>query len=470
MALSKWWALVASLAFAWEGAAAAGLESVWPKLEAWDGVRAVTLSTNLENPYAEEMYRQFVNGMTERGFSVVPLSDAQKQNEGLVAELLETKTGIVLAISKASDHTLLLVESVSSYRTEGDSAQRQTARASANNAPTKPNTRTIKLAGHPQQIAALPVTADTGLNLALLYDDRLEWVAVEGDKALTRAQFPSGIKASRSLYVGSGELDGDPGHEIAVVWGQDRDIVGKGTYTRLFAQMVETRERELQSESPLMDNVYIRVVNDRVLAQKSQQNEAFSGPVLSMTTDVDRFDLNGVEPGWEGYWLYEITPMTDGSVAAWSQPGELSLFSPGETAGPSIGELGSVMHPAVAVRLSERRMVSADPAPASSVNETFEPLPRRVIVRQSELYTIERGRKSRLAGLLEPSGQDRIVRMRRSAASEGIVKEEPFVAQDQYILDFTIESHPNGEASVVMLTNKKSDGSGPASLVVQEIP
>lgn len=449
------WTLILPMALAWAVAQASGWESIWQRLESWEGPRHVAVRTNLEQPYANDAYRRLVNGLTERGFTVIPKTggEADPDREGLIVELLETGTGLVVALSRASraaDHALLAVQPVIPAE------------------PTGPATpaRHIALQGEPKRVAALTSSGDRVLDLVLLHDDRLEWVSVEGQRVVTRARFASHVKGSRALYVDAGNVDADPREEIAVVWGQDWDVTGKGTRTRLSGRMLEVGDGGVSAEGPPLE-AYLQTTNGQVLAQRRRDFKAYTGRVLQLTKDANGFALGSAAPVRDEGWLYELIALRDGVVAAWTGTDRLALHAPNASRGQEwiVDQLGKVLHPAVAVRLRERQVVTT-PDPSSSVNEKYIPLPRRLIVQDdSTLYTIERGRSSRLSGVLESSGQDRVVRL--ILTPQGLRREQPFPAVERYILDFALVSRSRNSA-VVLLTNEKPDGSGQASLVIQE--
>lgn len=456
-------------------ARAGGWERLWRQLDGWEGPPTVALSTDLADPYASAVYRRLVNGLTERGFTVRPADRADAPEPGLRVELEETDRGPVIALTRTRDGALLLVDTLQAGEPPAEEPPAPGDRPRVRRDDAAPATRAgrmrrLTIDGHPVRLAALPGAAENpggGVALALLYDDRVEWGRLDWDSFTRKGRFRIETEGADGLYVDGGELDGDPPPEIAAVWGENRRVPTRGWSTRLHGRLLQVDGERIRPETPALRR-YLRVVSGSVLTQARGEHAAHDGPVRRLERNADGdFAVGESVPGWQGRWLYGVTPLPRGRTAVWSAPDRLAVHAgpdPGSRLLGAAERLGEPGTPAVTVRLRQPD-IGMGPDAAERRNQREVPLPRRLVVgRDGALYTLRRGRREVLAGLTEPTGADSVIRLTPSAG--GLRMEpthEPIAA---YILDFDlIERRGAPGRTLVLLLNEEADGSGQASLV-----
>ena len=101
---------------------------------------------------------------------------------------------------------------------------------------------------NPKMVEALRVLDREDGELVFLSDSTLVLGAFDGNRIKRVDTLTSNIKNSKAIFLSVGQSDSDPNPEIAVVWGQDRDISGKGQYTKVFSQSLKYLEK-LQEET-----------------------------------------------------------------------------------------------------------------------------------------------------------------------------------------------------------------------------
>lgn len=468
--MRRWWlvAVMAPVLLFAAVAQASGWDRLWQQLAHWEGAPSVELSTDLTDPYASAAYRQLVNGLVERGFTVHPAGTAQAEAPGLRAELRRTDGEIVIAVSRTRDGALLLVDTLNAGPAVAeDPVAAQPAFPARNRtaAPTPAGeAQRLSIDGHPARLAALPGESGSGLELVLLYDDRLEWVTLDENGLMPRAGYEVGAAGADGLYVGAGELDGDPATEVAVVWGENKRVLTQGWNTRLAGQLLELEAGQIRPEGPPLRG-YLRLLGDAALAQGRGKHAAFDGPVRRLERDASgRFVAAGAAPQWQGRWLYSVTPLPGGRTAVWSEPGRLAVHASADPASAVLGEadeLGETGFPTVTVRLRNPTM-EFGPQPGQREEQRAVALPPRVTVgRDGAIYIIQRARAELLSGLVPATGADRVVRLEPTAG--GLRREAAHEPVEAFILDFALIEGRGGQG-LVLLLNDKADGSGEASL------
>lgn len=83
--------------------------------------------------------------------------------------------------------------------------------------------------------------------LVFLSDSSLVLGVFDGKRIKRVDALTSNLKDSKAIFLSVGQSDPNP--EVAVVWAQDRDISGKGQYTKVYSQLFEVSERKLQEET-----------------------------------------------------------------------------------------------------------------------------------------------------------------------------------------------------------------------------
>lgn len=471
---------LAAAALAAEGA---GWDRIWTRLSAWDGGRVVTVQTDLPDPYASAVYRELVNGLLDRGFTVIQGVPDAAPPRGLLAEVRDTAAGPVVAVTARRDQALLVLEPLGAPARQmtapaadegAGSGQRLGARQVPAPTPlpaprgTAPQQR-LDLQSRPHRLAAF-TRPGGGTDFLLLHDDRLELARLEGGRLVVRDSVPAGAASTRALYVGAANLDDDPAQEVVVVWGQDRDIVKRGTYTKLLSRVYEADGGLLQAKSGNLER-YLRTVGGVAFAQGRSVHAPFQGNVARLVRLGGGHRPRDADWSWGRRWLYDATPLADGRAVAWVDARHLDIVTEAGTAGrlrEASTDLGEITHPKVFSRLKEPQSLTG-PESGYGLKWTAEvALPRRVVLgRDGAVYTIDRDRSAGVLGLLGGRGQDRVVRL--LPAAHGLRREEPFPGVDAFVLDFALIEQ-GGTTSVALLANGRPDGSGAAALVLQGFP
>lgn len=464
-------------------AAAADLGTVWERLDKWDGPRHVLLRAKLPDPYASQTYRRLVNGLVDRGYTVIPETGeetAKRDRQGLSIELVQTDSGeIVAAVIDVAGGTLLLVAEIGDDRqtlplpsagenlSDGNNRHRAAPSHDLTTVETERPER-VTLAGRPKRLAVLNSGQESGYSLALLHDDHLEWLYVARGQVISSVQAGSNISASRALFLDAGNIDTDPQIELVAVWGQDRDRIGRGTSTAIFGRVFELQGDRLLPESPVIE-AYLRIINDAVFAQRRSAFSAYMPGILRWRSgDAALTAADSVPYIFQNSDLYDVSPFTSGSYLKWTQRDTLRVIDVSANQPSLYGEtpgLGSVEHPVIAVRLREPVIVG-DPSPTMQRKERLLPLPRRVIKDSTgSAYTIERRRRFGVLGFLGSTGNDHVIEIGLKTLDLRI--EKPYPPVNDYILDFGIIKRSENKPEVVALVNEDANGSGQAALLWQ---
>jgi hypothetical protein len=133
--------------------------------------------------------------------------------------------------------------------------------------------------------------------------------------------------------------------------------------------------------------------------------------------------------------------------------------------GRLLEDFGTFQGGQIAVRLKEPEYRSGFEK-EDKVMEAYTLLPPR-LVRSGDnaMITISRGRKSGIFLFGQQSGEDRLVRLLKTA--DDFVLEYPFPSVKSFITDFAILPGKNGSGALLLL-NDKEDASGQAYLLYQQ--
>lgn len=440
--------------------AAADLESVWKTIDAWQGAAQATISTNLETPYSSEVYVSLVEGLLSRGFKVRPETSAEPAAGGLLIELQSGGGESLLVVRRASDGSYLAMERLDGRSKESASPGTPPAPA-ASGAEPRANQR-WSLDGYPVRLASLP-SSNGRLTVALLEDDALRLVRLDGGAITELDRMESGISNSRALYLGTARLAQNGPPELLALWGQDHTATGRGTETRPVGRILAWRGDQLR---PLGDALrgHLRVVSGTAYFQPAQREyRLYSGQVRRLEVSKGEPQVGTDANAWADQWLFETTPLGNGTEIRWDGEGSLSVFGTATEEGRAITrtvEIGRREYPRIYVR---RRHPEIPLGPQEAVLERTVAVPPRLIVRPGgEVLTIERGRIPYVSDLeaLGGRGADRILAWGADGSRRPLTS-----GLSAYILDFARTRH-GGEDYLLLLLNDQSDGSGRAGLML----
>lgn len=468
--------LTASAALAQAG----GWDRVWERLESWDGADQVVVAAQYENPYAVPAFQQLVNGLLDRGFTVLQSQEPENlpEDAGLHAELRETDSGPVVAVTRRSNGAIVALAPVSggARTASGDAGQQATGeqrttreRDADTTGVTQParKPRRLDVDGHPRRVA---VTSEPGerLSLALLYRNRVTVAALERGQFVRRASYEPESGTGAGLYVGTGDVNGDGRNEVAATWGQTMSL-NKGKRTRVDSRVLGARGLD-----PVGGRYggFLRIVDESLYGQQREDTETFAGPVERLRLDGGSLTREAARGVFSNADIYQATPISDGTAVVWTAPGRLQLSAAGSgaavSASPALG-LGEMQYPQVLTLREDPEIISGPEADYGTDYDTTVPLQRRV--REGPgggIYTIERKRSPGVIGLTSDRGKDRVVRL--SAKQRGLREAGGFSRIDWFILDFDLIELQQGEPAAVVLANRSADGSSDAAIFLMGFP
>jgi len=182
----------------------------------------------------------------------------------------------------------------------------------------------------------------------------------------------------RLLAIDGSMVRVDPHPEIAVVWGQDRDISGKGQYTKIYSQLFEVSGEELREETGKTENVAIRFINNQLHVQRYELLAGDIGKLMVASVKGSGIGAGEESSSLSDREIFSVFPIDDATRVSVAESYR-ELQSPGGKPFPRI-ELGRVSLPRVAMPLKERKIVTT-PDYAYSVNEQY------LSVRELATYT-----------------------------------------------------------------------------------
>lgn len=471
---------------------------LWERLSDWDGAGQVVVTTDYGDPYGERAYRRLINGLLDREFTVMQSREpgTLSGGQGLRADLRKTENGPVVAITQIKNGAIVALQPI------GESAQSRTpareSRDTAEQSQVKPeavtpktetsNTgtsesrtrssaqsgvqvdprqpRRIDIDGRPKRLAVVS-DANERLEMALLYNDRLDVVELDRGQLIDRGTHEAEARSGNALYVGVGDIDDNGDKEIAAVWGQDVSL-NDATITRVSGRVLSA-DTAAPKVGPT--DLYLRIVGNRLYSQARTDTNPFAGPVRRLT--LRNGTLRAAEPSsaYADLDLYTATPIEDGTLAAWTGRGRLGLIAAGDrrTSGSAAVGLGVMSQPELMIRREKPQNLTGPEAGYGRIYDKAVPLPRRVIAgADGALYTIERSRSGGFAGLTGSTGRDQVVQL--SMTRDGLRQTGSFGKLDWFILDFDLVDLGNGRQGAVVLANQAADGSRDAAVFLMGFP
>ncbi|SDG29372.1 hypothetical protein SAMN05216241_10854 [Limimonas halophila] len=474
-------------------AASGGWPQVWDRLDSWDGASKVVVASDYGNPYAVPAFQKLVNGLLDRGFTVLQSEDPDglPDDAGLHAELRKTGSGPVLAITRRSNGAIVALAPVKGKpqpgagqgasasggqqtSAKGTQATTGTGQATTTRSGGTQSTRQaamrprrLDVQGHPRRLAITSAPGET-LSLALLYRNRLEVADLEQGQLVKRTSHRPGTGTGRALHVGAGDVNDDGATEIAATWGHDFSPE-KGTVTRVHSRIFQ--ERGL---NPVGGDYrgFLRVVDSGLYGQRRTETETFAGSVERLRLSGGEVSREASDGAFAGADIFDATPVDDSTVALWTGPGRMQLGRRGSgsavSASAAVG-LGEMAHPWLLTMRDEPKVITGPEADYGTEYDKRVVLPRRVRVAENgDIYTIERKRSPGLMGLTGSRGKDRVVRL--AAKQRGLRQAGGFPPLDWFVLDFDLVELERGGPAAVVLANQARDGSGDAAIFLMGFP
>ncbi|NLC71488.1 MAG: hypothetical protein GX751_09045 [Desulfuromonadaceae bacterium] len=456
------------------------------RLDDWQGAREVSLSGGID-PLADTGLSPLIDLLLEKGYALLP-GDAAA-GDGLILErhsvggqdmvlLKRTRDGALLARRRL---TVPAAPVVPAARTPSAPAAAMTplaatVPAASTRGKAEPARNLLEprplvgneagllpLADQPRRLAVWPAAAADGFDLFLLYDDSLRQFHYDGRQMKETARFPSPAKVSRALYLKAADGDGDGRPELAVVWAEDVIGVYQGTDSHLHAFMARPDGGSLVAAS---DNLkgYLAYSQGHWWLQQRGGHKLFLDQAARLEMKNGRFAAGKAQP--VDRWLYDHADWPPPSQrVAWNADGRLFLQNrQGAGAAPLLLDFGRYEGPPVFVPLESPQYRSGFSRQDQILSKRL-PLPRRLVPAGGALYSLIRGRSPGLPLVGNPTGRDRLVRIR--VAGDGLQADEPYGGVEAFIQDFDLLGEGAAPRAVLLL-NEKEDGRGAAYLALQE--
>jgi hypothetical protein len=227
-------------------------------LSEWTGKKAINVVSNVPDLDKDTEFLALLGRLSVKGFDV-NFDHSEFSDEGLILEVLEVQDKIAISIKSFDSQRYL-------FSTLVDQVGHATSFTDTRTFPQR--ILPLPLDFKPKRVAALSMSAREDGRLVFLSDAKLVLGSLKANNIHIIDELQSNIKDSKAIYLSIGQADSDPNLEVAVVWGQDRDISGKGQYTKIYSQLFEISEKGLGEESERKEDVAIRFIDDELYAQR----------------------------------------------------------------------------------------------------------------------------------------------------------------------------------------------------------
>jgi hypothetical protein len=456
----------------------------WPqitdRLEKWQGAKEVVMPQGVDL-FADPALAPVVELLLEQGYAVLPEGPSEK---GLVLDVRETAAGTRLLLKRGSDNAILAMGKVGVdpapqvaqppvvlQTPKNTSAVHQVAPVATQQPrvlsvqhpqPTMtPGELMFEVPGNPVQVISWP--AGDGVELYLLYHDRLQHFRSHGQYFEPLESFTPPAAVSRGLRLTSGDVDGDGQPEIGAVWSEDVHDVSEGTDSLLHSWVLSSNTLK-----PISDDLqgYVDLAGNQGRLQRRQSYAAFAPDVYALQVKKGKVVISSAPIDEAARLLYAAIEWPDSEQSlVWNDDQRLMLQAhakhkriPGTTL---LTDFGDYVGPYVSIPLKNPEYRSGFSATDQVLAKEIV-LSRRMVRDNGAVYTMIRGRSKGLPLVGGASGADRLIRIEQSG--HGLQAQYPFAAVDAFILDFAVYGDP---AQAVLLLNEKADGSGTAYLRFQ---
>ncbi len=458
----------------------------WPKIDNaladWQGAKELLLVSTADSPLETVAVQEVLEQILLHGFAVRTASESTAGESGLILELRENKDSNIAILRRAADTAIIAFErhSLTTLPAVAPPAAPKAAIAAPVVQTTTPLVAApivvaeprrvsnllgpVPLPGRPHSLAFLAETADQGLELALQSDSGVQRYHLQDNVLQPLGAYTTGSKALRALYLESGDPDGDGHTELAAVWADDLKGIYEGTDSQVTSTILESDHLGFTASNG--PHAFVRLIGDKGLMQTRGTYTIWNGPVLPLSQKDQIWQADSEPVSWAHSNLFDITPLDDTTALQWTADKQLRLVAldsglplPG---GTLLYDLGEFVGPRIAVPL-ETPEYRSGLSKEDMVRETWWTLPPRIsVASDGTAYTIRRERSMGLPLVGKPSGQDHLVALHWNG--QRLIVTDPFPAMEAFILDFALVEHQGKVKSVLLLLNKKPDGSGDAYL------
>ena len=433
--------------FAVSGAQAQVYDLPLDSLSEWTGKKSIRVVSNIDGLSADKEFLALLGRLNIKGFDV-KFGGSGSSEEGLILEVLQISDRIAVSI-KSTDSQKYLLSVLIDENDQSEVALREEV--------SSRSVLPLPEDFNPKMVEALSWSDREEDQLVFLSDSSLVLGVFDGNRIKRVDALASSLKNSKAIFLSVGQSDSDSNPEIAVVWGQDRDISGKGQYTKLYSQLFEVSEQELREETKKTENIALRFINNQLYTQRYELLQGDIGkPAFAFAEggDVrgDSIVLSNAEK-----MIFSVFPV-DNTTSIVVGEENLELRSPSRKPWPQL-DLGKVSSPRLTKRLEERE-ITTSPDYAFSVNEEYLSIPRKVIVNNGTVLTYIRQRRSGFSGLAPASGADKLIRARwdNGGLDSGFTV-FPIYELSSFIVDFSYVKN-KGKSRLLILANQENSSQG----------
>ena len=434
-------------------AQAQGYDVPLDSLSEWTGKKSIRVVSNIEDLNTDKEFLALLGRLTVNGFDV-KFGSSGPIDEGLTLEVLQVRDKTALSIKSTDSQKYFLSVLIDKANQDGGEIRAEAY---------TPSILPLPEDFSPKMVEALPRPSQKDSQLVFLSDSALVLGLFDGGRVKRIDELTSGIKNSKAIFLSVGQSDSDPNPEVAVVWGQDRDISGKGQYTKIFSQLFEISGQTLQEESEKAENVALRFINNQLHTQRYELLQGDIGKIAVTSGKQTNARNDSVVPADAGNMIFSYFPI-DNATSIIVNEANLELRNSSWKSSPQLG-LGKVSSPRLTKRLKDRKIITS-PDYAFSVNEEHLSIPRKAVVNNGSVVTYLRKRRPGLSGLTSASGPDSLIKASwDSDTPESGFSISPMHEISSFIIDFSYVKN-RGAFRLLVLTNEESDNQGARKIYI----
>jgi len=439
--------------FAVLDAQAQGYDLPLDSLSEWTGEKSVRVVSNIDGLNADTEFLALLGRLKIKGFDVT-FGGSESADEGLILEVLQVSDKIAVSIKSTDSQRYLL-----SVLIDEDYQREAEVREEVNFRGVLP----LPADFNPKMVEALPVSDRENGELVFLSDSTLVLGVFDGNRIKRVDALTSNIKNSKAIFLSVGQSDSDPNPEIAVVWGQDRDISGKGQYTKIYSQLFEISGQKLHEETKKSENIALRFIDNRLHTQRYELLQGDIGKLAFASRKGSDVREDSIVLSNAKEMIFSIFPI-DTTTSIVVNEESLELRGPSWESGSRL-DLGKVSSPRLTKRLEDRE-ITTSPDYTFSVNEEHLSIPRKVVINKGSVLTYLRKRRLGFSGLTPASGSDILIRARWDNGDPGSgFTVFPVYELSLFIIDFSYVK-AKGESRLLILANEKDGNQGASQIYV----
>ncbi len=200
--------------FAVSGAQAQVYDLPLDSLSEWTGKKSIRVVSNIDGLSADKEFLALLGRLNIKGFDV-KFGGSGSSEEGLILEVLQISDKIAVSI-KSTDSQKYLFSVLIDENDQSEVALREEV--------SSRSVLPLPEDFNPKMVEALSWSDREEDQLVFLSDSSLVLGVFDGNRIKRVDALASSLKNSKAIFLSVGQSDSDSNPEIAVVWGQDRDI------------------------------------------------------------------------------------------------------------------------------------------------------------------------------------------------------------------------------------------------------